>query len=147
MCIFPLRQTMGSDTEDQTVGHQISVVENDYVLVEVFGTVTRDDREKIHSQVIETITDTGVTKALIDHSRSRLRMTTLESYEFGKVLHKTMSEVGRTARPRLAIVVPDEDRCREDKVFAVMVAGNLGASIREFTDKRAGIAYLLANDR
>ena len=138
---------MRVDAEDQSVTHEISVVENDYILVEVSGTVTREERVNIHSQIIETIKDTGVARALIDHSKSRLSMTTLENYKFGKILHETLSTVGLPHRPRLAIVVPSEAPNREDKEFAATVASNLGVNIRVFTDRQQGIAYLLANNQ
>lgn len=138
---------MRNNAEDQSVPHEISLVENDYVLVHVSGTVTRDDRENTFSKIIETIKRTGVTRVLIDHSNSRLSVTTSESYEFGKTIHKAMSRVGLRDWPRLAVIIPDDDRGRDDKVFAATVASNLGLAIRDFTDRHDGIDYLLADNR
>jgi hypothetical protein len=113
--------------------------EDGIVHVRVWGEATHDEHAAAREEAVRLCTVNHCSRMLVDlRELSTRRVTTLSCFSFGEA----MAQESRGLR--LAHVLPEEARSREDVRFTSTVEANRGVSSREFDSIDDATAWLLA---
>ena len=119
--------------------YRIEILTNpDYILVDQSGDVSTDDVEVIRREIFDLVAREGLSRVMVDVRNQTNDYSITEM--FNMTVEHAVSETPFT-KPRICLLVlPDqEDNAR----FIENVGANRGMPIKYFTNRQAGLAWLL----
>jgi hypothetical protein len=102
----------------------IRITKENVVIAKDFRTIDFNAQNKIRGEISQTCKDFESTQIVVDHRGSRLQMSYLDQYAFGK----SFWESGIQPTAQITVLLSEDHPDKEDLLFSITVAHNRGSS-------------------